>query len=232
MKRKIYILHGWAYDTGKWGPFVRLLEKQGIAVVVLRVPGLTAPLEEVWELDDYVMWLAKELAGEKEKVVLLGHSNGGRIGLEYALAYPERVKQLILVDSAGIYHRDLGIRMKRLVFGSLAKVGKRLTQSERLRKVIYQLVRERDYERANPILRKTMANLISVDLAPRLSEISVPTTIIWGENDKITPISDGKIIHELIEVSTLHIIVGGRHSPMFTHAEEVAEIVTKEMSNY
>jgi pimeloyl-ACP methyl ester carboxylesterase len=43
--------------------------------------------------------------------VLLGHSNGGRIALAFAEKYPDKVKQLVLIDSAGIYHNEFSIRL-------------------------------------------------------------------------------------------------------------------------
>jgi pimeloyl-ACP methyl ester carboxylesterase len=229
MKQKIYILHGWAYSSDKWQPFVDFLSTKGIEAKVLRIPGLTAPLQEVWTLTDYVEWLHKELADEKGPVILLGHSNGGRICVAFTSRYPKRVKQLLLIDSAGIYHNELPIRIKRFVFGSIAKFGRKLHESERMRGWLYRLARENDYRRANPVVRKTMHNLISIDLSSKLSAISVPTTIIWGELDTVTPLVDGKLMHDKIVGSTLHVVLGARHSPQFTHVTEVGEEVVKSV---
>lgn len=220
MKQKIYILHGWAYSTEKWKPFLRLLEEAGFEPILLKIPGLTASLDTVWNLDDYVRWLKKELHNE-ENVILLGHSNGGRISLAFAEKYPEKVKQLFLVDSAGIYHNEFVLRFKRLVFGTAAKIGKKTTNITVLKKLLYKLAREHDYENASPLVKKTMRNLINTDLKPILPHIKTATVIIWGENDKITPLSDAKVMHSLIRNSTLHIIKDARHSPMFTHTREV-----------
>ncbi len=223
--KKIYILHGWAYTTERWQPLVGILKNNGIEAVMLKIPGLTAPLDEVWDLDDYVEWLGRELVHEKEQVVLVGHSNGGRISLAFAAKYPDRVEKLILIDSGGIYHNEFFIRVKRLVFGNLARLGRRITNSQSLRGFLYKLTRESDYERANPNLRKTMRNLISTDISYLLSSVDIPTTIIWGEHDGITPLADGRLMHKGLHNSTLHIIKGAKHSPMFTHAEEVGETI-------
>lgn len=229
MKKKIYILHGWAYSTEKWGPFLELLKKEGIETVVLNIPGLTAPLKEVWDLDSYIEWLHEIVAKEKGPVVLLGHSNGGRISLAFAAKYPGKVSQLFLIDSAGIYHNELPIRMKRYVFGKLAKFGKILTQSKRMKVLLYKFAREHDYEKADPIVKETMRNLIRADLRGRLGSISIPSTIIWGQNDKVTPVEDGNVLRDGLKDSSLHIIHGARHSPMFTHTEEVAKIVVRHL---
>src|SRR5205823_6556026 len=104
--KKMYIIHGWAYSTEKWQPLVRDLEKKGFEIVLLKIPGLTSPINKVWNLNSYINWLEKILEKEKDPI-LLGHSNGGRISLAYTAKHPEKVAKLILIDSAGIYHNDL-----------------------------------------------------------------------------------------------------------------------------
>lgn len=224
---KILILHGWSYSAKsadplkKWDLFMDGLKLKGYKPTLLKIPGLTKNLKEVWNLEKYVEWLNKEV--KNEKVILVGHSNGGRISLAFTQKYPEKVKHLILIDSAGIYHNELPVRLKRFVFKSLAKIGKKFTTSETLKKFIYKLAREGDYKNATPAQRQTMLNLINTDLTSILSEIKLPTLIIWGENDKITPLSDGKIMHKLIKDSKMKIINGAKHSPQFTHTKEVVK---------
>jgi pimeloyl-ACP methyl ester carboxylesterase len=228
-KTKIFILHGWAYNVEKWQPFCDLLNKQGIETVFLKIPGLTAPLETVWGLDDYVAWLKKIVDKEEGKVMLLGHSNGGRISLAFAAKYPQKVAHLILIDSAGIYHNELPIRIKRTLFKAIATLGRKLQQSERLRALLYKLAREQDYHKASPVVRKTMRNLLSVDLKKSLSQITCQTLIIWGAQDRITPLNDGKALEQGIKNASLHIVPEAKHSPQFTRPREVVKIITKEL---
>ena len=229
MKQKIYILHGWADSTEKWEPFVKELEKAGFDPVLLKIPGLTTSLKEVWDVNDYVEWLKKIVDREQGKVILLGHSNGGRINLAFTLKYAEKVTHLILINSAGIYHNELPIKIKRLIFGIIAKLGSRIKEIKPIRRIFYKLIMERDYEKAGPVLRKTMINLINHVLSRELNRINVPTTIVWGKNDSITPLRDGRLMHEKIKNSTLHIIETARHSPQFTNAKEVVDIILKEI---
>ena len=224
---KILILHGWSYSTEKWEPFLNLMKDKDLNPQLLGIPGLTEPTDQVWTLEDYVEWLKKKVG--QRKAVLIGHSNGGRLALAFALKYPERVKHLVLIDSAGIRHNELPIRLKRFVFKSLAKFGKKLTTSDAIRSFFYKLARVSDYREAGPEMRKTMVNLISVDLTPDLHKITTPTLIIWGREDKITPFSDAKLMYELIPNSRIHIIKGARHSPQFTHPKEVSDKIVEEL---
>lgn len=225
--KKTLILHGWTYSTEKWEPFITSLKDNGLHAELLKIPGLTEKLDSVWNIDNYVSWLKRKIGSDK-KVILIGHSNGGRILLAFALKYPEKVKHLILIDSAGIYHNELPIRLKRFVFKTIANIGRRITKSESLRKTLYKLSRESDYEKASPIVKQTMVNLITFDISSFLSKVKIPTLIIWGGQDKATPLSDGKLMHKLIKGSKLFIIKSARHSPQFTHVDEVTQTILKE----
>lgn len=227
--KKIYVLHGWAYSTDKWEPFISELQKNRIEVEMLKIPGLTAPLNSVWGLDDYVDWLKKIVDREKNKVILLGHSNGGRISLGFASKYPEKIEKLILIDSAGIYHNEFHIRLKRFILGSLAKAGKKITASSSMRKLLYRFAKENDYLEASPIGRKTMSNLIKSDLKNVLDSIKNQTIIIWGKEDSATSINDGKVLNKGIKDSKFFVIDSARHSPMFTHVKEVAKIICENI---
>ena len=226
----LIILHGWTYSIKRWKPFLRLLEKSGIEYEMLKIPGLTAPLDHVWTLDDYVSWLHLRTKNE-ERIALLGHSNGGRISQGFAKKYPQKVSRLILIDSAGIYHQDITIQIKRFVFGNLALL-KRFISTSFLQDLFYKIVREYDYHRASPLMKKVLQNLLDSDKNNRLEEVNVPTTIIWGENDNVTPLSDGKIMKEKIANSSLNIINGAGHSPQFTNTSEVARIVISILKNH
>lgn len=222
---KIIILHGWTYSTDKWTNFVELLKKSGFIITVLKIPGLTEESNEVWDLEKYSKWLLDKLSKENEKVILLGQSNGGRIAGYFASKYPDKVRDLILIDSVGIYHKDLYIRIKRSVFGAAAKIGGKIMSSDFSKRVLYRLAGETDYYKAAPNMKKTMINLTNYDLRETFGKINTPTLIIWGRNDKITPLSDGILINKLIKNSKLEVVEGAKHSPYFTHPNEVLEII-------
>lgn len=225
--KKIIILHGWVYDLDRWGELVSMLEKEGFEAEMLKIPGLTAKSDEVWDLNKYCRWLDNALKKEGKKITLLGHSNGGKMALAYTLKHPDKIDKLILIDSAGIYHKELKLRVKRAIFKFLANIGKKVTESEKLRSLLYKLAREKDYRQAPLNMRKTMANLISVDLTNELEQIKTPTLIIWGEKDKLTPLKDAYLMKQKIKKSELHIIESAGHSPIYSHTEKVAKLIVR-----
>jgi len=211
----------------KWKEFIELLKKAGFDVEIPEIPGLTQQSDEVWDLRKYSDWLYK-IIGDR-KVILMGHSNGGRIAAYFTVSHPEKITKLILIDSAGIYHKDLHLQIKRFVFGNVAKMGKKITQSKVLKKFLYKLAGEKDYQIATPSMKQSMINLISVDLTNEFKQIDTETIIVWGEGDRITPLTDAKLINRLIKNSRLNIIPGARHSPFFTHPQKVLETLQNDL---
>lgn len=223
--KKVIILHGWTKRLDKWKELFDALEKKGIKADLPKIPGLTGSLEKVWDLSDYIKWLKNIVDKEKGKTILIGHSNGGRIALAFTNLFPEKVEKLILIDSAGIYHNELPLKIKRIVFKTVAKIGKKITSSKTVKNLLYKLARESDYKDLDENTKQTMVNLINTDLKPILPKIQTPTLIIWGREDKTTPLSDGILMNNLIKNSKLEIIEDARHSPMFSHPEEVAKLI-------
>ncbi|MEY4747170.1 MAG: hypothetical protein RLZZ416_219 [Candidatus Parcubacteria bacterium] len=225
---KLFILHGWTYQTATWDALLGELRKRGIEYEFLLLPGLTDGTNPVWNIDDYIDWLKSKIGNER--VVLYGHSAGGRLSLAFALKYPTQVERLILEDSAGIPPRGLR-KLKRDFFRVFSPLNKILMPPEALRRAFYRLIRENDYGRATPEMRKTLANLVSIDLRNGLKNIRCPTLIIWGKGDKTTPLIDGQLMHEEIAGSRLQVIPDARHSPHITHPKEVAGLVASELRN-
>jgi len=222
---KAIVLHGWTYSLERWQEFLELLKKKEIEPIMLNIPGLTSKNNQVWGIEDYVNWLKEIVDKEKDKVMLIGHSTGGRIAINFVIKYPEKVEKLILIDSAGIYHNELPLALKRIIFKTLAKFGKPLSESSILKDVFYKLAGESDYKNASPNMKQTMLNLINSDKTLRLEKVRTPTLIFWGKEDKITPLSDGKLIHSLIKNSKLRIIENARHAPQFTNPKQIAEAI-------
>jgi len=226
-KQIIYGLHGWSVggDTqAKWQPMVESLAKVNIELKMLVIPGLDTPLHQVWTIDDYVNWLAATLPNKP--VWLLGHSFGGQLSIRFASLHTNRVRGLILIDSAGIRDVSFKMNLKRNIFGSLAQLGKGLRGVNSVRGVFYRIIREHDYLEAPPELRATMSNVILYDVLLDLPKIECQTEIIWGKDDKVTPLWMGRQIHDKLPNSQLTIINSARHSPQFTHHNQVCRLVS------
>ena len=222
--KKIFIIHGWTYSLDKWTEVCKSLQAKGIEPVLLKVPGLTDPSDQVWDIEGYVDWLDKQLADEINPVIV-GHSNGGRIALSYIQHNPGRIAKLILIDSAGVPHDERRSRAKLAILRGLSKIGKIFVHGRLPKKIFYKLIGAQDYFNASPSMRITMGNMLATDKTIKLSGIKLATTIIWGREDAITPLADGEKLKAGIDGSKLYIVDDARHAPFANHPDEVADII-------
>jgi len=224
---EIVILHGWSQDpapSSKWKPVQAQLQNMNCSAKVLQLPGFELPLVTAWGVDEYVAWLQEKFQGKKN-LILVGHSFGGHLALSYAVAHPQQVEKLILIASSGMRSHSITALCKRSGFLLLAKLGKIFTTSETLRRWLYRATRESDYLEASAIMRETMRRVIAHEVAEELSAISMPTTLIWGEQDSITPLAYARRLLAGIPQAKLQLIPDARHGIPFTHSKLVAQYI-------
>lgn len=215
MQTVLVILHGWASDLTKWQPLKQLLENNNLKVYLPKQPQ-DCPRNT----HDYSLWL-KNYTKDLPTFYLLGHSFGGQIAIDFTASNPQRVKKLILVNSAGIRNK---FNLKRLIFLPLAKLAKRFL-SEKLKRFFYRLIKATDYSKASPVMKQTFRLINKDNQEENLIKIACPTLIVWGNQDKLTPLSDGKLINRLIAGSQLKVLEKARHGLPFTHAPALVSLV-------
>ena len=224
MKTKLYIIHGWTYSVEPWTSVVSILKSKGIEVEQLRVPGLTAKSDKSWGIDDYVEWLFKELKREPAPTIL-GHSNGGRIALNYLKKYPEGIGELILLNAAGINVSNYKVSFKRRMFKIAAFILRPLKHIPIVRKIAYRLIGGSDYDRAPEHMKKTLNNMLQSDSNLDISDIKTPVQILWGANDTTTPLAQGEKMARLLPNASLKVFEGWAHAPYITHPNELAAAI-------
>lgn len=219
-KPELYIIHGWTYTVAPWERTIAALEKQGIKVTMLNVPGLTASSKKVWTIEDYMHWADRQIP---DGAIALGHSNGGRILLNLCSTKPDKLKHLILLDAAGVYESS----SKRDIARSLSKRLSFLKKIPGLTRIWHKVTGATDYARAPENMKKTLANMLESDKHLNLRKVTVPTSILWGANDTVTPPHQAEIMHECIAGSTLAIYPGWTHAPYISHPLELARAIFK-----
>lgn len=159
---------------------------------------------------------------------LLGNSLGGHVGLVHVLKHPERIKSLILTGSSGLFENGMGdtypkrgdyeyIKKKtEVTFYDPAVATKELVDE------VYDIVNQRIKAIKVIALAKSA---IRNNLGDELKDIKIPTLLIWGNNDTITPPFVGKEFNKLIPNSELHLIDKCGHAPMMERPDEFNEIL-------
>src|SRR5579859_20636 len=214
----IVLLHGWGCSIETMLPIYRHLAPI-YQVYALDFPGCGGSDQPPvpWSVADYVQLVVDWLdALQLHRATFIGHSHGGRVSLMLAARYPERVRRLILVDSAGIRAPRNFRYYRRVYFYKVAKrvialPGIRRYQPS-LRKRLMQLLGSEDYGNVTPgVMQGTFIRLVNEDLRPLLKSIKASTLLIWGENDQDTPVSDGKIMEQEIPDAGLVVFKGAGH---------------------
>ncbi|MDO8621388.1 MAG: alpha/beta hydrolase [Candidatus Levybacteria bacterium] len=220
-EKTIIILHGWGLNADKYNGLAKILALK-YKVFTPDLPGFGKNLtDKELYLMDYVNFLKDFIKDKKLKnIILLGHSFGGRIiakFLSICNAKEYGIKGVILTGTP-LTQRKLSLR--KIIGALMAKMGKNVLgilpksmsqgSQDFFRKIVYTIIGEWDYYKANK-MRKTFTHIVSENLETYLDKIKVPTLIVWGENDTITPISIGIKIQKLIANSKLIIIGNETH---------------------
>ncbi|MFQ6049683.1 MAG: alpha/beta fold hydrolase [Candidatus Paceibacterales bacterium] len=228
----VLILHGWGGSSDSWLKVQKVLAEKGYKVICPDFPGFgkSKTPREPWSVTDYVRWtfdFAK--SQDLERFFILGHSFGGRVAIKFALSYPEKIKALILCSSGGIKHKP---SFKNRVIIWLAYLGNVIFSPKPLarmkdgaRNIFYTFLRNRDYVKANGVMRETIREVIDEDLLPSLTEIKTKTLIVWGKKDKMLPVKDAYIFKENISNSRLEVLPQNGHSPNLEAPEKLARII-------
>lgn len=216
--KKLYIIHGWTYTTEPWKQTIAYLRKYGITVEMLHVPGLTEPSKKVWTIEEYVRWANKNIP---DGAIALGHSNGGRILLNLCSEKQNKLSHLILLDAAGVYESSKKRDLARTMSKKLAP----LKKIKPLKKVVHKLLGASDYDHAPENMKQTLANMLDSDKNLDISKVKLPTTIIWGEKDTVTPPRQAIEMHQKIEGSNLVLRKNWTHAPYICDAEGLARTI-------
>ncbi|WWD19974.1 hypothetical protein CI109_104447 [Kwoniella shandongensis] len=207
------------------------------------------------QIVDDIEALRKHFAGDR-KVIISGGSFGGFIAQQYALTYPDSLSHLILRGTAPSHHHEeqalatlrerAPSRAPMASENMLKKVFGAFKDDNEFRLIIYSILplytegewdRDAVLESARNIIfnAESHNSLYSeeekyFDYRDRLKEIEVPTLIIVGEKDWITPPTQSKIIHEGIKNSKLHIFPNANHSVQSEKHAEVIALIRRFLS--
>ncbi|MEX0600199.1 MAG: alpha/beta fold hydrolase [Rhodothermales bacterium] len=218
----VVLLHGMLGDLSNWAATIGDLSVNGYRVVVPVLPVYGLPLKQtsVQGLSDFVHEFLTDL--DIENVTLVGNSLGGQVAILYALSYPERVAAMVLSGSSGIYEAEMGTGTPRRRDREFIRERAAVTFFEP-RHVTDELVDDmvdiiNDRARVARLIKMARSTKKET-VASRLSDIRVPTLLVWGRNDLITPPDVADEFRERIENSELHLIDKCGHAPMIERPE-------------
>jgi pimeloyl-ACP methyl ester carboxylesterase len=249
----LVLLHGLGASRLVWRRAAPRLAARGRLVLCPDLPGLggSAPAGPGFSLDEVAAVLADALAarvraGAGGSFDLLGTSLGGAVALCLAVAHPELVRRLVLAAPAGFtpwrwpvaaglagvmsdravsVRRVVGGRLagsatarRALLFGAVAEPGRLSAGDARM---VFEA------SRGSERIGAALSTVLRADLRPRLERLEAPLGLIWGERDRVVPISTLEWIRELRPDAEVETIPGAAHIPQLERPVEFVAAVQR-----
>jgi len=230
----LLLIHGWGMSGKIWEVIETDLSKY-YKLYIVDLPGM-GKSEEIqdYSITNIVNQLYNKLP---KKISIMGWSLGGIIALKYYENYPESINRLFLVASTPCFinkkNWNLGIDE-----GLLNKFYDQLVDnwSKTLNQFfMLQLIGSNNRKEIMAGLHKTFINktpprikslklalkiLNNTDLTKTISNIKVPTIIISGDNDRLTPKNASLFMHNKIKNSRLKVFKNTGHIPFLSHPKD------------
>lgn len=204
----LLFIHGLGGSLNNWTYCYPFFLEKGFEVVGLDLPGYGKSSKPLFPISiaDYASILRDFIQGLNLSVppILIGNSMGGHISSYFAAKYKSRLRALVLIDSSGLNELNLIEEF----FVNLAFDKKNIANILRYMIDIFsvnlfhdptnpnnysfieeqkEMAKQSDYPQYCYALENSTKAMLETPLKDILTEIKVPTTIIWGENDRLIP---------------------------------------------
>jgi pimeloyl-ACP methyl ester carboxylesterase len=226
----VLALHGWqrthldfapVFGAGDWPAY------RGAMALDLFGFGATPPPPEPWGSDRYaaaLLPLFEERGVLADRIVLVGHSFGGRVAVRLARLVPDRIERLVLtaaplLDRQGRRSRPAATyRLAR----SLHRIG--LVGESRM-----EALRNRygspDYRAAQGVMRGVFVALLAEQYGEDLAAIDCPVDLVWGADDTEVPVEVAVRVEALVPSSRLVTLPGVGHLTPTEAPEALGRII-------
>ena len=245
----VILIHGIAASLHDWDDLIPVLAERGYAAYALDLlghgdsPKLDARLYQMdWVFEHFFHWM-KSLQ-LTEPAILIGHSLGGHVALEYARRVSAWTRGLILVNPfyspsqlPFLVRKTYGRpRLNELLLGKVSEKWFRflvdvssaaIGHSIGALRALPERIREQtilDYKRVAPGVYHIPSAI--TDLTEHLHDVNTPTLVVWGDQDKtLSPASFPRLVNTLPKARGEILRAG--HVPHQSHAEQFNQLVLK-----
>ena len=186
-------------------------------------------LETISDISRFYLWMLQELG--LDKVHLIGGFLGGWIAAEMAVMRPQVLHSLTLIGTAGVRPSE-GEIADIFLLGEEETINQAIGDSEVITAAI-----EREAPDANARIRgREMTTRLcwkpymhSPSLIHLLPSVQAPALVVWGDRDRIVPLSAGERIASAMPNARLEVIAGAGHLPHIEKPEAVIPLLQRHM---
>lgn len=230
----ILFLHGFPFDKSMWKSQIDFL-KDTNRVIACDIRGFGKSTDEETKFsmdlfaDDLIAFMDKL---NIDKIILCGLSMGGFITLNAQQRFPNRIEALILCDTQCIADTE-EVKQKR--FTTIEEIEKNGTANfnegfiknvfhedslTNKKELVSELRKVVDANSPNIIKKGLIALAERSETCSTLNDIKVPTLIICGKDDKVTPLEQSEFMNINIKNSKLQVIEKAGHVSNLEHPDE------------
>jgi pimeloyl-ACP methyl ester carboxylesterase len=243
----VVLVHGLGDSAGRaFYPILPALAERH-HVVVFDLPGFGRSTHgsELYSPERYVRFIREvvraRIAGPFD---LVGHSMGGALALLYAARHPDDVSRLVLMDVAGILHRQAYTEFA--LHAGLAEIPGVLGPTRDLATTVVTVATGPLLGRApdaSPLLQNDLArqNLLATptriaalalllqDFGPAIAAVRAPTLLLWGQNDTIAPLRTALVLKKRLPHARLELLARSAHEPLRSEPDAVSRLVLERL---
>ncbi|MHA2025125.1 MAG: alpha/beta fold hydrolase [Candidatus Thorarchaeota archaeon] len=225
-KKTLIFVHGAGGSSATWFMQLRGLSND-FHIVAIELNGHgKSPDRDEQDISDSYLHDIHGVVSKFDKPILAGHSMGGALTQLYALNHPENLSGIILVGTGA------RLRVSPVVFDMLDNDFEGYIRA--LGHFMFHDDTSKDMIEASKLeVRKCPAHVIhrdydlcnKFDIMEKVSQIKIPTLILVGEEDSMTPVKYSKYLHDRIEGSILHVIGTAAHSVMLEQSSSFNRLI-------
>lgn len=238
----LVVLNGIMMSTASWTPFLKNFSKNNVTILVdFFDQGQSDRLTQSYDHKIQVRLLAELLNTlPYSKVNIMGISYGGEIAIQYAVEYPEKVRRLVLANTAG--RTSAWLRKIGDGWNEVAKTGDGYSYYLTTIPVIYsteffekqsEWMASREGTLTKYFSRKEVLDSLirltdssrDYDYVDQLDKITCPTLVISGSEDGLVPMTEQKLLHQKIKNSVYVTINGCGHASMYENPMAFCSLV-------
>lgn len=247
-KPTVLLIHGYRSSAYVWRSSAQLIADQGLHVLAIDLVGFGYSEKPRW-FEYSIQAQGRVLVRFMNRLgigraTIVGSSYGGAVAATLALDYAERVEKLVLSDAVindnakahpilrlaaipGLgeaitpFVADSRAFLKNRMHHTLSAASQHLITEDRLENILRPMRAADGHHSLLATSRNWHANRVEQDA----HLITQPTLILWGEEDNVTPVSDGYKLHDLIENSRFVVLKNCGHVPQEEKPENFSRLV-------